>query len=74
LALGEEFFTESFFFAENFFTLGEEIFTESPSFGSHQSLLLSAKALFPVVGGEEDDEPPRELSRLRASSRGRILH
>jgi hypothetical protein len=32
-----------------FFTLGEEFFAESPSFGSHQSLLLSAKALFPVV-------------------------
>jgi hypothetical protein len=50
LALGEEFFTESFFFIENyFFTLGEELFAESPSFGYHQSLLLSAKALFPVV-------------------------
>jgi hypothetical protein len=39
-----------FFFAVNyFFTLGEELFAESPSFGSHQSLLLSAKALFPIV-------------------------
>jgi hypothetical protein len=32
-----------------FFTLGEELFAESPRFGSHQRVLLSAKALFPVV-------------------------
>jgi hypothetical protein len=46
-----EFFTESFFFAVNYFLYSRrrELFAESPSLGSHQSLLLSAKALFPVV-------------------------
>jgi hypothetical protein len=49
LALGEEFFTESFFLRRElfFFTLGEELFAKSPRFGSHQSLLLLATALFP---------------------------
>jgi hypothetical protein len=64
-ALGEEFFAESFFLAHDeelihreflsspriFFTLGEEFFAESPRGGSRQRLLLSAKALFPVVSG-----------------------
>jgi hypothetical protein len=37
-------------FAENFFlTLDEELFAESPSWGSRQKILLSAKAQFPVV-------------------------
>jgi hypothetical protein len=46
----KNFFTESFFFAENyFFTLGEELSAKSPGVGSRQRLLLSAKALFPVV-------------------------
>jgi hypothetical protein len=64
LALGEEFFAESFFLAlgEEFihreflssprvfvFTLSEEFFAESPREGSRQRFLLSVKDLFPVV-------------------------
>jgi hypothetical protein len=65
LALGEEFFAENFFLALGeelihreflsspriFFTLCEEFFAESPRGDSRQRLLLSAKALFPVVLG-----------------------
>jgi hypothetical protein len=50
LALGEEFFTESFSLRQEFFlTLGEELFAESPRGGSRQRKLLTAKGRFPVV-------------------------
>jgi hypothetical protein len=64
LALGEEFFAQSFSFTLGeeflhreffsspriiFFTLDEELFAESSRFGSHQRVFLLAKTPFPVV-------------------------
>jgi hypothetical protein len=64
LALGEEFFAESYFFGSRrrilrreffssprifYLALGEELFAESPRGGSRQRKLLTAKGRFPVV-------------------------
>jgi hypothetical protein len=68
LALGEEFFAESYFFGSRwrilrreffssprifYLALGEELFAERPRGGSRQRKLLTAKGRFPVVNIHE---------------------